>query len=171
MELSDHIRQIPDFPKPGILYYDIATLLAHPEAWAATIERMAEAIAPLAPTRLAGIESRGFIIAAPVARHLGLGWMMIRKKGKLPGETIPLEYQLEYGSDTIEIQKDAVAKGDRVVILDDLLATGGTLAASVDLLRRCGAEVTGAGCIVELAFLSGRGRLDVPIRSLVRYDR
>lgn len=170
MDLRQHIRQIPDFPKPGILFYDIATLLAHPQAWTTAIEQTAQAVSAFRPTKLAGIESRGFILAAPVAQQLGLGWMMIRKQGKLPGDTVPLEYQLEYGSDTIEVQKGAVAPGDRVVILDDLLATGGTLAASVALLRQCGAEVTGAVCIIELAFLKGRSRLDVPVSALVSYD-
>jgi adenine phosphoribosyltransferase len=170
MDLKDHIRAIPDFPKPGILFYDISTLLMHPQAWRAAVERMGEAISPHAPDLLVGIESRGFLTAAPVALHLGLGFIMVRKQGKLPGKTIRFTYDLEYGSDTIEVQADAVKPGQRVVILDDLLATGGTMQAAVELLRGLGAEVVGAACIVELRFLEGRSRLDVPVSALVSYD-
>lgn len=170
MDIREHIRQIPDFPKPGILFYDISTLLAHPGAWAETVERMAEAIAPYRPTKLAGIESRGFLIAAPLALTLGIGFIMIRKRGKLPGATVSHEYALEYGHDVIEVQADAVTPGERIVVLDDLLATGGTLAASVALLRRQGADVAAAGCIIELTFLKGRTRLDLPVETLIRYD-
>mgnify|MGYP003993195923 FL=1 len=174
MDLKQHIRSIPDFPKPGILFYDIATLLAHSEAWKSTIDQLAEIIRPMKPTALAGIESRGFLVAAPLALHLGLGFFMIRKSGKLPGPTIAHEYALEYGTDTIEIQEDAVKADDRIVVLDDLLATGGTLAASIDLIRQQGADngakVVGAACVVELTFLDGRQRLDVPFESLVTYD-
>ena len=170
MDLKDHIRAVPDFPKPGILVYDISTLLMHPQAWRATVERMGKAIAPHAPDLLVGIESRGFLTAAPLALHLGLGFIMVRKQGKLPGKTIRFTYDLEYGSDTIEVQADAVKPGQRVVILDDLLATGGTMQAAVELLRGLGAEVVGAACIVELRFLEGRSRLDVPVSALVSYD-
>lgn len=170
MDIREHIRQIPDFPKPGILFYDISTLLAHPGAWAETVERMAEAIAPYRPTKLAGIESRGFLIAAPLALTLGIGFIMVRKRGKLPGATVSHEYALEYGHDVIEVQADAVTPGERIVVLDDLLATGGTLAASVALLRRQGADVAAAGCIIELTFLKGRTRLDLPVETLIRYD-
>lgn len=170
LDIRDHIRTIPDFPKPGILFYDIATLLAHPGAWQATVDRLAAAIAPHKPDLLAGIESRGFLVAAPLALELGCGFMMVRKKGKLPGPTVPFEYDLEYGTDVIEIQADAVTPGQRVVVLDDLLATGGTAAASVALLRRMGADVAACAFILELSFLSGRARLDVPTTSLVAYD-
>ena len=112
MDLKDHIRSIPDFPKPGILFYDISTLLAHPRAWRATIERLAEAVRPQRPDLLVGIESRGFLVAAPLAFQLNCGFVMVRKKGKLPGPTIRYTYDLEYGSDTIEIQADAIAKFD-----------------------------------------------------------
>ena len=131
MDLKEHIRGIPDFPKPGILFYDISTLLAHPDAWQVALGRLANAVTKHQPDLLAGIESRGFLVAAPLAARLGLGFCMIRKAGKLPGEVVSHEYDLEYGSDTIQIQADAVAPGQRVVVLDDLLATGGTLAASV----------------------------------------
>ncbi|HAE48629.1 MAG TPA: adenine phosphoribosyltransferase [Tistrella mobilis] len=170
MDLASHIRRVPDFPKPGILFYDISTLLAHSGAWRETIDRMAEAIRPLQPDLLAGIESRGFLVAAPLALALGCGFTMVRKQGKLPGETVPYSYDLEYGSDTIEIQSDAVKPGQRVVILDDLLATGGTMAAAVELFRKVGADVVGAAAIIELTFLEGRKKLDVPVTTLVQYE-
>ena len=170
MNIKEHIRQIPDFPKPGILFYDIATLLAHPKAWQATVDQLADIVRPLKPDVLAGIESRGFLVAAPLALSLGCGFLMIRKQGKLPGETVGHTYDLEYGSDTIEIQADAVQPGQRVVILDDLLATVGTLAASIELLKSQGAEVVGAAGIIELTFLGGRSRLSIPFEALVSYD-
>jgi len=170
MDIKDHIRSVPDFPKPGILFYDISTLLAHEDAWGVAMGRMAKAVSRHQPDILAGIESRGFLVAAPLALKLGLGFVMVRKKGKLPGPTIPYEYELEYGTDTIEIQDDAVQKGQRVVILDDLLATGGTMAAAVKLFRNVGAEVAATACIIELTFLNGRDKIDVPFSSLVSYD-
>ena len=170
MDLKAHIRTVPDFPKPGILFYDISTLLMHPGAWRHTVETLGTAMEPYKPDLLVGIESRGFLTAAPLALHLGLGFIMVRKKGKLPGTTARHTYDLEYGSDTLEIQADAVSPGQRVVVLDDLLATGGTMCATVDLLQKQGAEVCGVGCIIELSFLEGRKRLDVPVTSLVAYD-
>ena len=170
MDLRPHIRQIPDFPKPGILFYDISTLLAHPAAWKATVDSMATMVSPWRPTVLAGIESRGFLVAAPLALAMGLGFVMVRKKGKLPGKCIPHTYALEYGSDTIEVQDDAIAKGARVVLVDDLLATGGTLAAAIELLTKIGGNVVGAATIIELTFLKGRERLKVPYGTLLAYD-
>lgn len=170
MDIKEHIRAIPDFPKPGILFYDISTLLAHPDAWQVTMGRLANAIRKHHPDVLAGIESRGFLVAAPLALKLGCGFMMVRKRGKLPGRTIRHEYALEYGTDTVEIQEDAVRPGQRVVVLDDLLATGGTLRAAIELINKVGAEVVGAASIVELTFLKGRERLGVPFTSLVQYD-
>ena len=170
MDLKDHIRSIPDFPKPGILFYDISTLMAHARAWHETIERMAAAVRPYKPDTLAGIESRGFLLAAPLALALGTGFVMLRKQGKLPGITVRHTYALEYGTDTIEIQSDAIAKGQRVVLVDDLLATGGTMAAAVTLLEQVGAVVPAAACIVELTFLDGRKRLPVPVEALVQYE-
>ena len=170
MNLKDHIRSIPDFPKPGILFYDISTLLAHPKAWHTTIERLADLIRPHKPDVLAGIESRGFLLAAPLAVALGTGFVMLRKQGKLPGITVRHTYALEYGTDTIEIQGDAFEKGQRVVLVDDLLATGGTMAAAVTLLEQVGAIVPAAACIIELSFLQGRKRLPVPVEALLRYD-
>jgi adenine phosphoribosyltransferase len=169
MDLKQHIRGIPDFPKPGILFYDISTLLKHPGAWKETIAEMTEALRPLKPDLLAGIESRGFLVAAPVAVLLGCGFVMIRKKGKLPGKTIPYTYDLEYGSDTVEIQSDAIEAGQRIIIVDDLLATGGTAAAAVRLCRMVGGNVVGMGFIIELTGLNGRKRLDVPVTSLLDY--
>jgi adenine phosphoribosyltransferase len=170
IDLKNHIRSIPDFPKPGILFYDISTLLAHAKAWHVTIERMADAIRPYKPDVLAGIESRGFLLAAPLALALGTGFVMLRKQGKLPGTTVRHTYALEYGTDTIEIQQDAITKDTRVVLVDDLLATGGTMAAAVTLLESVGAVVPAAACIIELTFLDGRKRLKVPIETLLKYD-
>jgi adenine phosphoribosyltransferase len=174
MDIKDHIRGIPDFPKPGILFYDISTLLAHGDAWSVAMGRMARQVRAFQPDILAGIESRGFLVAAPLALKLGCGFVMLRKKGKLPGKTIKHDYALEYGTDTIEVQEDAIEKGQRVVILDDLLATGGTMAAGIELLRKVGGNVTGAASMIELSFLPGRQRLqqlDVPFTALVSYDQ
>ena len=170
MDIKNHIRTIPDFPKPGILYYDISTLLRHKDAWKATVDQMAERISKYEPDMLFGIESRGFLVAAPVAYALGCGFAMIRKKEKLPGETIAYTYALEYGTDTIEIQADATTPGQKVVIVDDLLATGGTMAAGINLLRRLDADVKAAACIIELDFLKGRDHLDVPFDALINYS-
>lgn len=169
-ELKRHIRGIPDFPKPGILFYDISTLLRNAQAWKAAMASMAALVTPYRPQMLAGIESRGFLLAAPLALELGLGFIMLRKPRKLPGETIGLDYALEYGSDRIEMQADAISSGQRVVLLDDLLATGGTMAAGVALLRQAGAEVPAVATMLELTFLGGRRRLDVPVETLLTYD-
>jgi len=169
MDLKPYIRDVQDFPKPGILFRDISPLLADKTAWQATIKQLAEVVRPYKPEMLAGIESRGFLVTAPLALELGCGFMMVRKRGKLPGTTIPHTYELEYGSDTIEIQDNAVKKGQRVVVLDDVLATGGTLAAAVALLRKAGADVRAAACIIELTFLDGRKRVDLPFEALVKY--
>ncbi|MCY4396158.1 MAG: adenine phosphoribosyltransferase [Rhodospirillaceae bacterium] len=170
MNLKDHIRGIPDFPKPGILFYDISTLLAHPAAWQTAVERLADTVVPYRPDVLAGIESRGFLVAAPLALKLGCGFIMVRKQGKLPGGTVGHSYELEYGADRVEIQADAVTPGQRVVLLDDLIATGGTLRASIELIRKVGGTVAAAACLIELTFLNGRDGLDVPFESLIRYD-
>ena len=170
IDLKKHIRSIPDFPKPGILFYDISTLLAHAKAWHVTIERLADVIRPYKPDVLAGVESRGFLLAAPLALALGTGFVMLRKQGKLPGTTVRHTYALEYGTDTIEIQQDAIKEGARVVLVDDLLATGGTLSAAVTLLERVGAVVPAAACVIELTFLEGRKTLAVPIETLLKYD-
>ncbi|WP_428680146.1 adenine phosphoribosyltransferase [Reyranella sp.] len=170
IDLKNHIRSIPDFPKPGILFYDISTLLAHAKAWHTAIERLADLIRPHKPDMLAGIESRGFLLAAPLALALGTGFVMMRKQGKLPGTTVRHTYALEYGTDTIEIQQDAVRKGARVVLVDDLLATGGTMSAAVNLLETVGAVVPATAVIIELTFLEGRKRLTPPVETLLQYD-
>jgi adenine phosphoribosyltransferase len=170
MDIKNHIRGIPDFPKPGILFYDISTLLANADAWQFAINELAKEVAPLKPDLLAGIESRGFLLAAPLALELGLGFTMVRKQGKLPGPCVKYEYQLEYGTDILEIQEDAVKPGEKIVLLDDLLATGGTMLAATELLRKVGADVIGSACIIELNFLNGRKKLDIPCSTLVNYD-
>ena len=171
MDLKEHIRGIPDFPIPGILFYDISTLLSNPEAWKFALDELENIVAEWNPDILAGIESRGFLLAAPLAERMGLPMTMIRKKGKLPGDVVSYEYDLEYGTDVIEIQSDAISHGQRVVILDDLLATGGTLEASTHLCKQVGADVVGSAVIVELDFLNGKEKLDVSFKSLVNYDQ
>lgn len=170
MDLKDYIRAVPDFPKPGILFYDISTLLRNADAWQVAMGRLANRVRAYNPTVLAGIESRGFLLAAPLALKLGCGFVMLRKRGKLPGATIGLDYALEYGSDRIEIQADALEPGARVVVVDDLLATGGTLAAGVKLLEKVGADVVAAAVVMELSFLKGRDKLNVPVEALLQYD-
>lgn len=170
IDLKQHIRSIPDFPKPGIMFYDIGTLLAHGPAWHAAVTRLADILRPMKPDILVGIESRGFLVAAPLAAALGIGFVMMRKKGKLPGKTIAHDYKLEYGDDTIEVQEGMLAPRQRVIVCDDLLATGGTAAAAVTLARNVGAEVVHAAFIIELVFLNGRKKLGAPVTSLVSYE-
>ncbi len=170
MDLKQHIRSIPDFPKPGVMFRDISTLLRDADAWQVAMGRLAKAVAPARPDLLAGVESRGFLLAAPLASKLGCGFVMLRKPGKLPGRTVSLNYELEYGSDSLHIQEDAIAPGQRVVVVDDLLATGGTLSAAVKLLQKVSAEVVAAAVLIELGFLDGRSKLGVPVTALVRYD-
>ena len=170
MDIADHIRTIPDFPKPGILFYDISTLLVNPKAWRHTVDQLAIAIRKHEPNLLAGIESRGFLLAAPLALQLNCGVVMLRKEGKLPGETISHTYDLEYGSDTIEMQSDATEPGQKVIIIDDLLATGGTAGAALTLLREAGVDVRAVAFIIELEGLGGRDHLDVPVTSLLKFE-
>ena len=170
MDLKAHIRGIADFPKPGILFYDISTLLAHGPAWQEAVNRMGDMLAARKPDVLAGIESRGFLLAAPLALHLGIGFIMLRKPRKLPGAVLGLSYALEYGEDRIEMQADAIQQGQRVVLLDDLLATGGTMAAGISLLQQAGADVVGSAALIELTFLGGRSRIHVPFDALLAYD-
>ena len=174
MDLKQHIRTIPDFPKEGILFYDISTLLAHAGAWCSCIDQLTSEVQPLQPDLLVAIESRGFLTAAPLALKLGCGFAMIRKKGKLPGPIISHTYDLEYGSDTIELQADAIEPGQTVVIMDDLLATGGTASAAGELIRDVGGVISGASFILELSFLPGRSRLEalgIKTSTLVSYDK
>lgn len=170
LDLKSHIRTIPDYPKPGILFYDIGTLLGHGGAWRETIERFSDIVGPLKPDKLIGIESRGFLVGASLAAHMGIGFAMVRKKGKLPGKTLTRSYALEYGEDTIEMQEGILKPGDKAVLCDDLLATGGTAAAALALARQAGVEVIHAAFIIELDFLGGRARLDVPTTSLLHYS-
>lgn len=169
-ELKKHIRQIPDFPKPGILFYDIGTLLANGWAWKQTIDCLYNKISNENPDVILAIESRGFLVGSPIAEKLGIGIVMVRKKGKLPGKTISHSYDLEYGSDTIEVQEGILLPGQKAVVIDDLLATGGTSAAAIALARKVGAIVTNAAFIIELSFLNGRSKLDVPVTSLITYE-
>jgi adenine phosphoribosyltransferase len=158
-DLRARIREIPDFPKPGILFYDITTLLKDPTGFREAIDEM---LAPYRDDRIeivVGMESRGFIFSAPLALELGAGFVPVRKLGKLPGETYSVEYALEYGSNTLEIHRDAIEKGQRVLIVDDLLATGGTVAGTIELVERLGGEVAGLAFLIELDFLKGRDRL------------
>ena len=156
------LRDIPDFPKPGVLFKDITPLLADGGAFAEAVADMAAPWRATPPDAVAGIESRGFILGAALAHALGCGFVPVRKPGKLPARTLTQDYQLEYGSDRLEIHADALPPGARVLVVDDVLATGGTLCAATALLRRQGASVIGAGVLVELAFLHGRGRWDDP---------
>ena len=156
------LRDIPDFPKPGVLFKDITPLLADGGAFAEAVADMAAPWRATPPDAVAGIESRGFILGAALAHALGCGFVPVRKPGKLPARTLTQDYQLEYGSDRLEIHADALPPGARVLVVDDVLATGGTLRAATALLRRQGADVVGAGVLVELAFLRGRERWDDP---------
>jgi adenine phosphoribosyltransferase len=169
-DLRAKIREVPDFPKPGILFYDITTLLREPEAFAAVIDRMADAVAGEQIDLVVGMESRGFIFAAPLAIKLGAGFVPVRKLGKLPAETIEVEYALEYGTATLEIHRDAIQPGQRVLIVDDLLATGGTVMGTMELVRRLGGEIAGLSFMVELTALNGREKLgDHRIHTLLTY--
>ncbi|MCB1561959.1 MAG: adenine phosphoribosyltransferase [Alphaproteobacteria bacterium] len=168
MNIREHIRIIPDFPKQGINFYDIATLLAHPAAWRETVGLLQATIESYEPDMLMGIESRGFLVAAPLAIEMGIGFGMVRKKGKLPGQTLSYAYDLEYGSDEIEIQPDLIEKGAKIVLIDDLLATGGTMGAAISLLEKAGAQVAACACIIELEGLGGREKLSCPFETLMQ---
>ncbi len=169
--LKSRIRDIPDFPKPGIIFKDLTPLLKDVEAFRFSIQALTEKCRALQPKYIAGIEARGFILGPIIAYNLGVGFIPIRKPGKLPYEVQKLEYALEYGSDCIEVHADAVEKDDRVVLIDDLLATGGTAGAADKLMKVLSANVVGIGFIVELAFLNGRANLpnDIEIFSLISY--
>jgi len=158
-ELRAKIREIPDVPKPGILFYDITTLLKDPVAYRAAIDAMLATYAGKVIDIVVGMESRGFIFSAPMAYQLGAGFVPVRKLGKLPAETISVEYALEYGSNTLEVHRDAIQPGQKVLIVDDLLATGGTVNGTVELVQRLKGEIAGLAFLVELGFLKGRDRL------------
>lgn len=158
MDLASYLRDVPDFPKPGILFKDITPLLASPAAMRHAIDRLATLDVGRID-KVAAIESRGFLFGVPLALQLGVGFVPVRKPGKLPWKTNRVEYVLEYGTDAVEIHQDAIAAGDRVLLVDDLLATGGTLAAACQLVESCGGVIAAGACVVELAFLGGRRRL------------
>jgi adenine phosphoribosyltransferase len=168
LDLSNYLRDVPDFPKPGIVFKDITPLLADPVAFSTAVDRLTEAIRPYNPTHIAAVESRGFLFAGGMCERLQASFIPLRKAGKLPWETFSESYDLEYGADHLEVHTDAAAPGDRVVLIDDLLATGGTAEASLHLVRRTGAEVVAACFVVELDFLDGRKRLHgIPVHSLI----
>jgi adenine phosphoribosyltransferase len=165
------IRDVPDFPKPGILFKDITPVLNDPALFAAVVEELVARYAPMRIDRVAAMESRGFIFGAPLAARIGAGFVPLRKFGKLPHTTVAETFNLEYGTETLEIHTDAVQPGERVLVVDDLLATGGTAAAAVKLITRTGGTVVEMAFLVELAFLAGRDRIDgVPVYAMIRYD-
>jgi len=169
-EIQKTIREVPDFPKEGILFYDITTLLQNASAFRASIDILAEKYKEEKIDAVIGIESRGFIFGAVLAYTLGVGFVPVRKKGKLPSETKSLTYELEYGSDTLEIHADAVASGARVLIVDDLLATGGTVQAVAQLVSGLGAQIAGIAFLIELTFLNGIEKIkEYPVYSMIKY--
>src|SRR6476646_11826300 len=170
MDLKSLIREIPDFPKPGILFRDITTLLRDPEGLRYTIDTLADKCADLGADYIVGMESRGFIFGAPLAYQLGIGFIPVRKPGKLPAAVHTVEYELEYGTDRLEMHQDALHPDSRVLIVDDLIATGGTASATARLVNQIGCTLVGFGFIIELKDLGGRQRLpEVPIITLVEY--
>ena len=170
LELGRLIRDIPDFPKKGILFKDITTLLKDPRAYRQAIDQLTELVRGYQPHIVIGMESRGFIFAAPIAYLLGAGFVPVRKLGKLPGQVISTEYDLEYGTNTLELHSDAIQPGQRVLIVDDLLATGGTVSATIELVQRLQGQVMAVAFLVELTALGGRQRLeDYDVVSLIRF--
>jgi adenine phosphoribosyltransferase len=173
MNLADTIRAIPDYPRPGIIFRDITTLLGDARAFRRAVDELVQPFAGLKIAKIAGIEARGFILGGAVAHQLSAGFVPVRKKGKLPHETVSVTYSLEYGTDEIEVHKDAVQRGERVLLVDDLIATGGTAEGAVNLLSQLGAEVVAACFIVDLPELGGADRirrLGVPVRTLVSFE-
>ncbi|MGP3980255.1 adenine phosphoribosyltransferase [Streptomyces sp. KR80] len=170
--LASRIRDVPDYPKPGVMFKDITPLLADPSAFGALTDALAELCARHGATKVVGLEARGFILAAPVAIRSGLGFVPVRKAGKLPGATLSQAYELEYGTAEIEVHAEDLAPGDRIMVIDDVLATGGTAEASLQLIRRAGAQVAGVAVLMELGFLAGRARLEpalegAPLEALI----
>src|SRR6202048_4691044 len=171
-DLKSLIREIPDYPKPGILFYDLTTLLKDPAGFHSLVNQLCEQYNGTKVDIVAGIEARGFIFAPALAYRLGAGFVPVRKPKKLPGKTTSVTYQLEYGSDQLEIHEDAVRPGQSVLLCDDLLATGGTAAATVELVRKLGGEVVGASFAVELTFLNGRAKLPgIDVFTMIQYDK
>src|SRR5262245_7756261 len=170
-DLKKLIREVPDFPKKGILFYDITTMLKDKDGFRNTVDRLTEMVAPTQPDIVIGIEARGFIFAPALAYHLGAGFVPVRKPKKLPAECASVSYDLEYGQDTLQIHRDAIGDGHRVLIADDLLATGGTARAVVDLVEQLGGVVVGLVFVVELEFLPGREKLaGYEVKSLIKYQ-
>ena len=168
--LKNRIRHVPDFPKPGILFYDVTTLLRDPEGFKQSIDALATPYQGQGISLVVGIESRGFILGAAVADRLGAGFVPVRKVGKLPHTTVRVSYALEYGTDSLEMHSDAIDKGQKVLIVDDLLATGGTARATVDLVRQIGGEVAGVAVLIELVALNGRSKLqDEQVMAVLQY--
>ena len=171
IDLREHVRDIPDFPRPGVVFKDITPLMANPRALATAISGLADHARPLGVDCVVAAEARGFLLGAALAHELGAGFVLARKPGKLPYETVSAEYVLEYGTDRLELHTDAVASGARVLVHDDLLATGGTARALCELVEALDGEVVGCGFLIELAFLSGRERLaPYQVHALLRYD-
>jgi len=171
-ELKKLIREVPDFPKKGILFYDLTTLLKDRTGYATLIDALAEHYIDAKPDLILGMEARGFIFAPALAYRLNAGFVPVRKPGKLPAETVTVSYDLEYGSNALEVHRDAIKQGERVLIVDDLLATGGTAAATAELAQRLGAQIAGLAFVVELDFLKGREKLaGYDVFSLLHYDR
>jgi len=171
MDFKQHIRIIEDFPKPGIRFKDITTLLKDGAVFKQAIEQLKHQVQHLEVDIIAGPEARGFVIGAPLSYAMGIGFVPIRKSGKLPAETVEAEYDLEYGKDRLAIHKDAIQPGQRVLVADDLLATGGTISTTIQIIRQLGGEVVGAAFLIELAYLSGREKLEnVDVFSLVKYE-
>lgn len=169
--LKTRIRHVPDFPKPGILFYDVTTLLKDPEGFKLAIDSLTEPYTDRRIATVVGIESRGFILGAAVADRIGAGFVPVRKVGKLPAETIRASYALEYGTDSLEMHRDAIEAGQSVLIVDDLLATGGTARATVDLVKRLGGKVHGMSFLIELVGLKGRAKLEGEnVRAVLQYD-
>ena len=169
MDLYAFVRNVPDFPKPGVQFKDLTTLWKDPAACRESIDLLHARYRDRGIQKIVGAESRGFIVGAPLAYLLGAGFIPVRKKGKLPYRQVEATYELEYGTDTLTMHEDAVEKGDRVLIVDDLLATGGTVSAMVELVQKLGGNIEEAAFLVELAFLEGRKRLGVPVYSLLQY--
>ena len=173
MNLKNLIRTIPNYPKDGVMFRDITTLIQHPAGFRRTIDELVQPFAGGDINRIAGIEARGFILGGAVAHQLSIGFIAVRKKGKLPWQTISVQYELEYGTDELEIHIDSIKKGDRILIIDDLIATGGTAAATTQLVRDAGGEVVGASFVVDLPDLGGSKRLEemgVPVRYLMEFE-
>jgi adenine phosphoribosyltransferase len=169
--LKELIREIPDFPRPGVGFKDITPLLADRAAFASCVDVLADRFSGERIDKVIGVEARGFIIASPVAYRLGAGFVPVRKAGKLPFEVLSVTYELEYGADTLEVHADALQPGERVLVLDDVLATGGTASATCRLVEKLGAVTVGFGCIIELGFLGGRRRIEaLPVEALVTYE-